>query len=175
MKLTYAFLIMILSIVIQVSLVRPLDIFSFVPNLSLVVLFLLCYSLSFERMLILAIFMGLSIDLVSSVSFGSTILAAFGACSLSFWLRENILKGGRPADLILNGSITFFVFYCLLSGSNIFLGSSSGYMEFFDIINPDLAGEIFFDLALSVSGYYLAERYNSDKIYGFIQNIKISS
>jgi hypothetical protein len=109
------------------------------------------------------------------VSFGSTILAAFGACSLSFWLRENILKGGRPADLMLNGMVTFLVFYCLLAGANILLGSSSGYMEIFNIINLNLAGEIFLDLILSAFGYYLAEYYNSDKIYGFIQNIKISS
>lgn len=175
MKLAHAVLILILSIVIQASLVRLFDLFSFAPNLSLVALFLLCYALSFEKILVLAIFAGLSIDLVSSVSFGSTLLAAFGACTLSFYLRENILKGGRFSDFLLNGLATFFVFYCLLGGVNIFLNPPADYTEIFNLINVNLAGEILLNLALSAAGRYLARYYKNGKIYGFIQNIKISS
>lgn len=175
MKLIHAFLIVILCIVIQVSFVRLFDFFSFMPNLALVILFLLCYFLSFENVLILSIFAGLSIDLVSSVNFGSTILAVFGACALSFYLRENLLRGGRFVDFMLNSLIFFPFFYFLLGGVNILFGSLSDYEEIFNLINLSLAGEILLDLVFSALGYYLAGYFNSSKIYGFIQNIKISS
>lgn len=175
MKLVNAVLILTLIIIIQISFVRLFDFFSFAPNLPLVVLFILCYDLSFEKILFLAIFVGLSIDLASSISFGSTLLAFFIACSLSFYLRENVLKGGRLMDLLLNSLITFVVFYCLLAISNIFLKPSIGYASIFNLININLAGEILLDLVFSVFGYYLAGRYSNNKIYGFVQNIKISS
>lgn len=175
MKLAHAVLILILSIAVQTSFVRLFDLFLFAPNLSLIALFLLCYFLSFEKILILAIVAGIAIDFLSSVSFGSTSLAALGACSLSFYLRENILKGGRLADFSLNSLMTFFAFYFLLGAANIFLESSTGYAEIFKLMNINLAGEILFNVALSVFGCYLAKYYKSDKIYGFIRNIKISS
>ncbi|MBU4338491.1 hypothetical protein KKB43_07115 [Patescibacteria group bacterium] len=174
MKIAHAVLILILSIVIQASPVRLFDLFSFAPNLSLVALFLLCYFLSFEKLLILAIIAGIAIDLLSSVSFGSTSLAAMGACSLSFYLRKNVLKGGRIADFFLNSLITFFVFYFLLGQADIFLKSSTDYAAIFNLININLAGEILFNLALSAAAYYLAGYYKSGKIYGFTRNIKIS-
>ncbi len=174
MKLTRAILILILSIVAQASFVRLLDLFSFAPNLSLIALFLLCRFLSFEKILILAIVAGVAIDLLSSVSFGATSLAALGACSLSFYLRENVLKGGRLADFSLNSLISFFAFYFLLGEANIFLKFSAGYAAIFNLININLAGEILFNFALSAAAYCLVKCYKSNKIYGFTQNIKIS-
>lgn len=175
MKFTYAILILILSIIIQVSFVRLFDFFSFAPNLSLVILFLLCYFLSFEKMLILAIVAGITIDMVSLVGFGSTPLAALGAYSLSFYLRENVLRGGRFTDFFWNSLITFFAFYFLLGITNIFLKSSMDYAGIFKLININLIGEILFNFALSIFGYHFIKYYKNSKIYGFARNIKISS
>lgn len=175
MKFNIAFIAIILSIVLQVSFIRLFGSFSFLPNIFVATLFLLCYMLSFERILVLAIFSGLSVDLVSSVSFGSTLIAAFGACSISFYLRKSILKGGRLADFLLNCLIAFIVFYCLLSISNILMRTSAGNVVITNLLNVNILGEIFFDLVFSVFGYYLIGYYDRNKIYGFIQNIKISS
>lgn len=175
MKLLRAILILILSIIIQISLVRLLDLFPFAPNLPLIVLFLLCHFLPFEKMLILAIVAGIAIDFVSSVSFGSTSSAAMVAYSLSFYLRENILKGGRFTDLFLNSLITFFAFYFLLGAANIFWESSISYAAVLKFININLAGEILLNAAFGVLGYYFLKHYKDSKIYGFIRNIKIPS
>ncbi|MDP3057065.1 MAG: hypothetical protein Q8N37_00905 [bacterium] len=126
-------------------------------------------------MLILTIVGGITIDLVSSVSFGSTSLAALGAYSLSFYLRENVLKGGRFSDFLLNSLITFSAFYFLLGIANVFLKASTGYAGIFKLMDINLAGEILFNFALSVFGYRLIKYYKNSKIYGFARNIKISS
>lgn len=176
MKFTYAILILILSVIIQASFIRLFDFFLFAPNLSIIILFLLCYFLSFEKMLILVIIGGIMIDLVSSVSFGSTSLAALGAYSLSFYLKENVLKGGRFSDFLLNSLITFFAFYFLLGVVNIFLKSSAGGAGIFRLMDINLLmEEILFTFVLSAFGYRLIKYYKNSKIYGFARNIKISS
>lgn len=175
MKLFSAVLFAVLSIIVQVSFVRISDWSLFTPNLSLVVLFLLCYFLSFEKMIKLALITGIMIDVNSSVSFGSTALAALGACSMSFYIRENILKGGSFTDFLLNILMAFILFYFLLGISNILLRSSSEYMSVFNLINVNLAGEILINLILSSVGYNLMKYYYNNKIYGFIRDIKISS
>lgn len=175
MKQWRAILIIILSIIIQTSFVRLLGLPPIAPNLSLVALFLLCYALPFERILILAIAAGMAIDLFSSVSFGSTSLAALGACSFSFYLRENVLKRGKLADFFLNSLIAFFVFYFLLSAANILMKPSTDYAEFFLLMNINLAGEIVLNSALAVLGYYFLEYCKNNKLYGFVRNSKISS
>lgn len=175
MKLIYAFLIIILSVVVQTGFIRLFDLFSLAPVLPIIALFILCYFLLFEKILVLSIFTGLAMDLASSVSFGSTIVAAFGACSLSFYLREKILIGGRFSDQLLNVLASFSVFYFLLGSADIFFSPSADYQEIFNLINLNLAGEIILDAVLWFLGYYLAGYFNSNKIYGFIQNIKISA
>ena len=175
MKFRYAILILISSIVVQTSFVRLLDLPPFGFNLALVALFLLCYYLPFEKILILAIAMGISIDLFSSISFGSTSLAAISAFSLSFYLRENILKGGRLSDLFLNSLITFFAFYLLLSAADIFLRPSADTAGIFNLIDFDLIKEILLNCAACVFAFYLAEYYKNRKRYGYARNIKISS
>lgn len=175
MKFFYAVLILIASIAVQVSFVRLLVLLPFAPNLSLIVLFLLCYFLSFEKILILATVGGVTIDLLSSVSFGSTSLAALGACSLIFYLKENVLKGERFADLFVNYLITFFAFYLLLGEANIILKSSIDRVPILNLININLAGEILFNFIISVLGYYFIKNYKNSRIYGFTRNIKISS
>lgn len=174
MKLAHAILILFLTVVVQVSLVRLLDSFSFAPNLSLIALFLLCYFLSFEKILILAIIGGISIDLSSSISFGSTSIAALAACSLSFYLRENILKGGRFTDFSLNNFITFSVFYIFLGEANILLKSAIDYSAMFKIINVNSAGELLLNFTLSVFAFYLVKYYKNGKnlwLYPIYQNI----
>jgi len=175
MKFAYAVLISILFIIIQVSLIRLLALFPLAPNLSLVALFLLAYLLSYEEILILAIISGIAIDLASSASFGSTSLSLILSFSLSFYLRENIIKGGSYADFLLNNLITFFIFYFLLGEANIYLNSSMGHEAFPGLSDINFAGEILSNAAFGVLGYYLIKHYKCGKIYGFVKNLKISS
>ncbi len=175
MKFIHAVLILFFSIIIQVSFIRLFDSFSLAFNLSLVILFYFCYILSFEKILIMAIFAGMAIDLSGSASFGSTSLAMVTVCSLNFYLKENILRDGRLADFFLNSLIYFLAFYFLLAVANIFLNSSFDYAAIAKLININLASEILFNIAVSVCGYYFLKRYKNGKIYGFIGNIKISS
>lgn len=175
MKLIHAILILFVSIVVQISFVRVFGLFSFLPNLFLVMIFLLCYFSSFEKILILSIIAGIFIGFFDSISFGVSLMAIFTSCALSYYLRKNILKGNRFVDFLLNSLATFFVFYCLLSIVGIYFELSANYMKFFNFININLIGEIFLNIIFCILGYRIAGYYSKNKIYGFIQNIKISS
>lgn len=174
MKLTHAILILFISIVIQTSFVMTFSLFSFAPNLFLVAIFLLCYFSSFEKVLILSIIAGIFAGFFDSIGFGVSLAAIFISCELSYYLRKNILKGGRFNDFLLNSLATFLTFYCLLGIAGVYFELPADYIKIFNLININLAGEIFLNIIFSVLGYRIAEYYSRNKIYGFIQNIKIS-
>lgn len=175
MKLVRIIIILFFCITVQVSFVRIFDVALIAPNLPLVALFIFCYFLPYEKILFAALFAGIVIDFFSSISFGSTSLAAIGACSLGFYLRENVLKRGSFSDFFINALAVYAAFYFLLSATNALLKFSAGYGEIFNLINIDLAGEIIIDLALSALAYRILKYYKTKKIYGFIRDIKISS
>lgn len=175
MKLARVILILFFSIVGQLSFVRLFDIGSFAPNLPIIALFLLCYFMPLEKILFLSVIAGITIDFFSSISFGSTPLAAVGAYSLGFYIRENVLKRGSFSDFLFNAFVVFAAFYFLLGVLNILLEFSADYGEFFNLVNVNLAGEIFIDIALSAIAYSILKNYKSKKLYGFIRDIKISS
>lgn len=169
MKIKYAILILFISIVIQTGFIRILDLFPFTFNLPLVLLFLLCYSASFEKILFFTIFTGIAIDLSSSVNFGLTSLSAFGAYVLSFYLREKVFKRGEFTDFLLNSLVTFIVFYCLLSAGVVLSKASINYAILFN-----LTSIILLDFIFCVLGYCLIEYLKNKRIYGISRNIKIS-
>lgn len=174
MKLLSGISIIFFSFVIQISFVRLFYFFPIAPNLSFIVLISLCYFLSFEKILILAIINGIAIDLSSSVSFGSTAFLFTVACSLNFYLRENILKGNRLSDYLLNNAIVIMAFYILLNFINILTQHSINYSDFINLINTDFVGEALINFLLSILFYHFVKYCKNGKKYGFTENIKIS-
>lgn len=172
MKLSRAILILILSAVIQISFIRVFYLFPLPLNLSLVALFLLSYFLSFDDLLILSVFGGLMLDFSSAVSFGSSSMAALAAFSLSFFLKEKILKGKRIVEFFSNGLIVFSAFYLFLEITSAFLKSALSFTAVFSAINSDLPLEILFNTAVSASIYHIIKSYKNGKFYGTYWNIK---
>lgn len=174
MKLIYILFIVIFSITAQVSIVNLFNPPDFFPNFSLIVFFLLSYLLSYEKNIFTSIFAGLSIDISNMMSFGPSLIAFFVSGLIIYYLKKNILKGGRTFDLLSNSLIYFILFYIFLITVNNVLSGNSVSGGFSVLADSNLIIEIFLDMIMVFVLYHIIEHFKKYKMYGFIQNIKIS-
>ncbi len=160
----YAILIFFSSIIIQISFVSILDFLPFMPNIFLAVLFALSYFLSLERFLLMATIGCLIVDLLGSMSIGSTVIALYGAFALSFFLKASMLKKKKGLEFLINGLITFHVFYFLLIVTDNLFKNSAILDNLAEIININLFMEILFNSFIGLLIFYILMRFKENKL-----------
>lgn len=164
MKLIYAILIFFSSIIIQISFVSILDFLPFMPNIFLAVLFALSYFLSFEKFLVMATMGCIIVDLSSSMSVGSAVIASYGAFTLSFFLKASLLKKKKGLEFLINSLITFHVFYFLLIVTDNLFKNSAILDNLAEIININLFMEILFNSFIGLLIFYILMRLKENKL-----------
>ncbi len=122
MKNILFFLLLALAVFLQTSLLRGVEVFGVVPNISLVLFFMISFWIQdFKRVLASALFLGVLLDIFSGFSFGIFTLTFI---FLAFFL--NLLLGvfiSRESILMLFFIVivgTFGYYFLTLTLTNIF-------------------------------------------------------
>lgn len=162
MKIYKAIIILIFTALIQVSFLRLINFSPVLPNLLLVVLFLINYSQPFANILILSAAAGMLADLFSTVNFGTSALAMTIVGTAIYLLREKFLKGKSFFGFSITSALAFPLFYLLLFVLNDYFNLIHDKFGFSaDIVGDRIIKEIPADFALIMLAYFFITGYRS--------------
>lgn len=162
MKIYKAIIILIFAALIQVSFIRLIDFSLFLPNLLLVVLFLLNYFQPLANILILSAVAGILADLFSAVNFGISALALLIVGAAMYLLREKFLKGKTFFGFAAISALTFPLFYVLLFALNDYLGLIPDNFSFSaSIVGGRIIKEMPADFGVIMLAYFFITGYRA--------------
>ncbi|MBU3965436.1 rod shape-determining protein MreD [Patescibacteria group bacterium] len=171
MKIYKAIIILIFTALIQASFLRLINFSPVLPNLLLVVLFLINYSQPFANILILSAVAGILADLFSAVNFGTSALAMTIVGTAIYLLREKFLKGKTFFGFAIISALAFPLFYLLLFVLNEYLNLIHNNFSFSaNIVGIRIIKEIPADFALILIAYFFITGYRNpptqSRLYG---------
>ncbi len=171
MKIYKAIIILIFAALIQASFLRLINFSPALPNLLLVVLFLINYSQPLANILILSATAGILADLFSAVNFGTSALAMIIVGTVIYLLRENFLKGKTFFGFSITSALAFPLFYLLLFTLNDYFNLIHDKFGFSaNIVGDRIIKEIPADFALILIAYFFTTGYRSSppqsRLYG---------
>lgn len=176
MKYSTAIIILFFSILAQVSFLRLVAFLPFTPEIALIALFILSYYFSIFRILILAAFLGVMLDLFSAVNFGSSFFAAIAAFSIMLLVREKILKRKSFVNIFLSSFMVFLSYYPLLFFANWLISLASRNKITFDLLDGKMAIEIILNVLIAFGlGYFLSIKKDYVNIRDYKKFFKISA
>lgn len=176
MKYSSAFLLLFFSILMQASFLRLINFSPFVPDMPLIVLFVLSYRFSGLTFIALAAFAGVLIDLFGAAYFGISIFAAIAAFTANFSARKNIFKGKGLSSIVLSGLSVFILFYSFLFFGSRLLGLLGGNSFIFNLFDKKNIAEIILNsLIAACLAYFLKNKKNYANTRDYKKFFKISA
>lgn len=176
MKYTKAVIVLFFSVLAQVSFLRLITIIPALPDVPLVILFVLSYRLSRFGVLVLTALTGVLIDLFSAAHFGSSSFAAVAAFSACYFFRDNFLKGKSFNNIVLSSVAVFICFYSFLFFINWVLNFSGGNNFAFNLFDKKMAAEFLLTaLCAAACAYFLESEKSYVNIRDYKELFKISA
>ncbi len=176
MKYTIAAIFLFFSVLLQTSFFRLIDGVPLLPDMPLVVLFVLSYRLPHSGVLVLAALTGAMIDLFSAVNFGASVFAAIAAFSVCYFIREKFLIRKNFSNIILSSVALFICFYLFLFISNKFLSFFGGNNFTFNLFSKNMSAEFVLSaISAACLAYFLASKINYVNIRNYKRFFKISA